>query len=96
MLYSNKEFTAVITSPLASAGASSSITANIVDSVGIVVLSSIPFIEVAGAVYQCSIVLPRGSYTMVARVPWDISDVVQHMNVVDQPLTTVEYLGMRG
>jgi hypothetical protein len=93
--YSNKDFTLVVTSPLAGTGEASNIVGTLYDTGG-AVHSTLTFVENVSTVYQSTLNLPRGSYTLVVSVPWDIDDVVEHINVVDQPLTTVEYLGMRG
>jgi hypothetical protein len=95
MQYSHKDFTLVVTSPLAGTGEAANIVGTLFDSLG-ATHSTLAFTEPVSNVYQSTLNLPRGSYTLVVSVPWDIDDVVEHINVVDQPLTTVEYLGMRG
>lgn len=95
MYHSSKPFTFVIASPFGTTGAAAGIFCSVYDTTGTVVTNCV-FTEIKPGVYQSEVSLPRGGYTFIASVPWDTQDIVKHINVTDQPLTTVEYLGMRG
>lgn len=95
MPHSNKEFTVSVTSPLADTGQSANVVGTIYDSAGAVV-STLTFTEPIAKIYHSPVTLPRGVYTLIVTAPWEVGEIVEHINVTDQPLTTVEYLGMRG
>ena len=95
MPHSNKPFVVSVSSPLADTGQASNVVGTIYDGNGAVV-ATLAFSEPVPKVYHGQATLPRGVYTLIVTAPWEVGDIVEHINVTDQPLTTVEYLGMRG